>query len=86
MISGLGKYPGEGNDYPPWENSVEEEPGGLQSIGSQRVGHDRATNTSTFYFFTRQRNHSHLLNLAHDCDMDFFFFFFFCCACGEEEG
>ena len=25
----------------PWT----EEPGGLQSVGSQRVGHDRATNT-----------------------------------------
>ena len=27
----------------PWT----EEPGGLQSLGSQRVGHDRATNTFT---------------------------------------
>ena len=25
-----------------------EEPGGLQSMGSQRVGHDRVTNTFTF--------------------------------------
>ena len=28
-----------------WEFSWTEEPGGLQSMGSQRVGHDWATNT-----------------------------------------
>ena len=33
----------------PWS----EEPGGLQSIESQRVGHNRATNTFTFTFFPR---------------------------------
>ena len=43
-IPGLGRSPGEGNGNPlqyscldiPWT----EEPGGLQSMGSQRVGHD----------------------------------------------
>ena len=43
-IPGLGRSPREGNDNPlqcscleiPWA----EEPGGLQSIGSQRVRHD----------------------------------------------
>ena len=30
-----------------WEIPWTEEPGGLQSIGSQRVGHDGATNTHT---------------------------------------
>ena len=44
-IPGLGRSPGEGNgnplhyscmENPPWM----EEPGGLQSMGSQRVGHD----------------------------------------------
>ena len=30
-----------------WSASWTEEPGGLQSIGLQRVGHDRVTNTST---------------------------------------
>ena len=44
-IPGLGKSPGEGNGDPlqlilaqriPWT----EEPGGLQSIGSQRIGND----------------------------------------------
>ena len=29
----------------PWRISWTEEPGGLQSMGSQRVGHDQATNT-----------------------------------------
>ena len=50
-IPGLGRSPGEENGYPLQysclENPMEEEPGGLQSTGSQRVGHDWATNTST---------------------------------------
>ena len=36
--------PGEGHTYPPQysclENFMEEEPGGLQSMGSQRIGCD----------------------------------------------
>ena len=40
----LGRSPGEGNGNPLQssclENSMDEEPGGLQSMGSQRVGHD----------------------------------------------
>ena len=44
FIPGLGRSPGEGNGNPlqylaletPWT----EEPGGLQSMGSQRVGHN----------------------------------------------
>ena len=43
-IPGLGGSPGEGNDYPPiilaWKIPWTEEPGGLQSMGLQRVGHD----------------------------------------------
>ena len=51
-IPGLGRSLGEGNSYPlqysclcsiPWT----EEPGRLQSMGSQRVGHDRVTYTWT---------------------------------------
>ena len=50
-IPGSGRYSGEGNathssilaGVIPWT----EEPGGLQSVGSQRVGHDWATNTQT---------------------------------------
>ena len=46
LISGLGRSPGEGNGNPlqysclkfPWT----EEPGRLQSMGLQRVGHDLA--------------------------------------------
>ena len=33
-----------------WRISWTEEPGGLQSMGSQRVIHARMTNTSTFTF------------------------------------
>ena len=39
LIPGLGQSPGEGNGYP-LENPWTEEPGGLQSMGLQRVGHD----------------------------------------------
>ena len=43
-IPGLGRFPGEGNgnplQYSFLENPMDEEPGGLQSTGSQRVGHD----------------------------------------------
>ena len=44
LIPGLGRSPGEGNGNPFWdyclENPRTEEPGRLQSMGSQRVGHD----------------------------------------------
>ena len=43
-ISGLGRSPGEGNgnplQYSCLEDPMGEEPGRLQSMGSQRVGHD----------------------------------------------
>ena len=44
-IPGLGRSPRERNDYPspvflPGESPWTEEPGGLQSMGSQRVGYD----------------------------------------------
>ena len=43
-IPGLERSPGEGNDnplqYSCLENPMDGEPGGLQSMGSQRVGHD----------------------------------------------
>ena len=44
---GSGRSPGEGNSnplqYSVWEIPWTEEPGGLQSAGSQRVGHDLVT-------------------------------------------
>ena len=43
-ILGLGRSSGEGNGYlssiPAWRIPVTEEPGKLQSMGSQRVSHD----------------------------------------------
>ena len=33
----------------PLEKEIAEEPGALYSMGSQRVGHDQATNTFTFW-------------------------------------
>ena len=46
-IPGSGRSPGEGNGYPLQYSCLEnsEGPGGLQFIGSQRVGHDKVTNT-----------------------------------------
>ena len=42
-ISGLGRSPGGGNgnplQYPCWKIPWTEEPGGLQFMGTQRVGH-----------------------------------------------
>ena len=44
LIPGLGRCPGEGNgnplQYSCLENSRTEEPGRLQSMGSQRIVHD----------------------------------------------
>ena len=44
LIPGLGGFPGEGNgnpfQYSCLENPMEEEPGGLWSLGSQRVRHN----------------------------------------------
>ena len=44
---GLGRFPGEGNgslySNPAWKMPWTVEPGGLQSMGSQRVGHDLVT-------------------------------------------
>ena len=44
LIPGLGRYLGEGNNntlqYSGLENSMTEEPGRLQSMWLQRVGHD----------------------------------------------
>ena len=36
------------SSIPAWRIPWTEEPGGLQSMGSQRVGHDRAINAFTF--------------------------------------
>ena len=53
-IPGLGRSPGEGNSHLSrilaWRIPRTEEPGGLQAMGLQRVGHDRATFTFTLSF------------------------------------
>ena len=50
-IPGLERCPGEGHGYPLqyscWRIPGTEEPGGLQSLGSQRVRHNWATNRHT---------------------------------------
>ena len=59
MIPGLGRSPGGGHGNPPstlaWRIPWTEEPGGLQSMGSQRVGHDLATKQQIYkgiYIYT----------------------------------
>ena len=39
-----------------WRIPGTEEPGGLQFMGSQRVGHDRVTNTSTLNLWMESNN------------------------------
>ena len=52
-IPGLGRSPGEGNaahsSFLAWRILWTETPVGLQSMGSQRIGHDWVTNTFTFF-------------------------------------
>ena len=61
MIPELGRSPGGGNcnplQYSCWEIPWTEQPGGLQSKGSQRVGHDRVTNAFTFFAILIIYNH-----------------------------
>ena len=56
-VLGLGRSPGEGHGnpllYSCLENCMNKEPGRLQSIGSQRVGHNWMTNTFTFSFMNQ---------------------------------
>ena len=60
MTPGSGRCPGEGNATHSsillaWKIPWTEEPGGLQSTGSQRVGHSQATlNTSKTQCWARQ--------------------------------
>ena len=59
-IPRLGRSPGEGNDNPLQylylENPLAEEPGGLQSMGLQRVGHNGATNTLIPEFLSKSED------------------------------
>ena len=53
-IPGWGRSPGEGNgnllQYFAWRVPWTEEPGGLQSMGSQRVGHNWSDSTHTLAY------------------------------------
>ena len=55
LIPGLGRSFGIGNgnplQYSCWKLPWTEELGGLQSVGSQRVGHNCATSLSFFLFY-----------------------------------
>ena len=68
----LGKVIASHSSILAWKISWTEEPGGLQSMGSQRVGHNWATNTYSFtricaifvnksYFYQHFNNHQDLL-------------------------
>ena len=70
MIPALGRSPGEGSgssfQYSSWEMPWSEEPGGLQCMGWQRVGHDLASK--------QQQQNRGMLLLGH---MTEFFFVHF---------
>ena len=61
-FTGSGSSPGGGNGTPPpvldWETPWTEEPGGLQSMGSQRVRYDRSD-----LAHTRTRSEEHTSEL-----------------------
>ena len=52
------------SSIPAWRIPWAEEPGGLQSIGSQRVGHDWAANTSTFPGIKNNAHYCHSLEIC----------------------
>ena len=56
-----------------WSRPWIEEPGGLQSMGSQRVGHDQVTNTHTHIHLSRviTRVSSERLRLVSICDCSY---------------
>ena len=58
LILGLGRSPGEGIGNPlqylTWRIPWTEEPFGLQSVGSQRVGHDWASEHTHIHYIARK--------------------------------
>ena len=62
-IPGLGRSPGKGNgtslQYSCLENPMSEEPGGLLSMGSHRVGHDWV-NKQQIYRYTCRFRYSYI--------------------------
>ena len=63
LIAGSGRSIGEGHCYPlrilAWRIPWTEESGRLQSVGSQIVGHDWATDTFTFCHISTWTSHRH---------------------------
>ena len=55
VVDGCGEGNGTHSNTPAWKIPWTEEPGGLQSMGSQRVGHDWATSLSFFTFMHWRR-------------------------------
>ena len=66
-IPGLGRSPGEENGNPLQYSCLEtpwmEEPGGLESMGPPRVGHDRMTNSTVYYGNACKQNSVFLFNV-----------------------
>ena len=77
-IPGLGRSPGEGNGYYPLQYSCLENPHGqrslvgLQSMGSQRVRHDWATNTHTHGFLRDINKCMYVCRGGRDLNKDLF--------------
>ena len=70
---GSGRSPGGGHGNPPsiltWRIPWVEEPGGLQSMGSQRVGHDwsdLASHLMGFSIYTKKKRSEFTFSLPHE--------------------
>ena len=79
LIPGLGRSPGEGDSYSSEHSSVRawripwtEEPGGLQFMGLQRVGHNSVTNTSASIHIKLAVLHVHHVLACHSFYSQFF--------------
>ena len=71
-IPGSGRFPGGGNgnplQYPYLGNPFKEDPGRLRSMGSQRVGHNSATEHRTQGVQIRATERQQVTSLRRDLD------------------
>ena len=81
LIPGLGRSPekemANHSSILAWRILWTEKPGGLQSMGSQRVGHKWATNTDwltdpTLYIYLLEILKLHFLEIPHNSDTELF--------------
>ena len=76
-VPGSGRSPGGGNGGPSsilaWEIPWTEEPGGLESMGSQRVGHNLATEKQLQQVVSRALRNEEVSHMSYLCVSSFHF-------------